>query len=53
MRAVARGELPPGTDTAVMIQTCIAPVYLRVLITAEAVDDAFADQLVEVVLGPA
>jgi AcrR family transcriptional regulator len=53
VRAVARGELPPGTDTTLMIQTAITPVYLRVLITGETVDQAFADRLVDVVLGSA
>ncbi|WP_228534368.1 TetR-like C-terminal domain-containing protein [Nocardia sp. BSTN01] len=42
-RAVARGELPEGTDPAEMIKTLVAPIYFRVLITGERVDDETAD----------
>jgi len=42
-RAVERGELPSGTDPAELIKTLVAPIYLRVLITGEAVDDQTAD----------
>ncbi|WP_218000566.1 TetR/AcrR family transcriptional regulator [Nocardia higoensis] len=42
-RAIARGELPDGTNPAEMIKTLVAPIYFRVLITGEPVDDKTAD----------
>jgi AcrR family transcriptional regulator len=49
-RAVARGELPRDTDADMLIKTVLAPIYLRLLITAEPVDDATADQAARVAL---
>jgi hypothetical protein len=43
-RAVARGEVPPDTDTHEVIRTALAPLYLRMYITDEAIDDHLADQ---------
>ncbi|MEZ0069387.1 AcrR family transcriptional regulator [Streptacidiphilus sp. MAP12-20] len=43
-RAVERGELPPGTDAAELIKDLAAPVYFRVLITGEPVDERTADR---------
>src|ERR1700684_1505886 len=31
--AIARGELPAGTDPAELVRTLIAPIYLRLLVT--------------------
>ncbi|MFF3575236.1 TetR/AcrR family transcriptional regulator [Nocardia jiangxiensis] len=42
-RAIARGEIPDATDPAEMIKTLVAPIYFRVLITGEPVDDNTAD----------
>jgi AcrR family transcriptional regulator len=42
-RAVARGELPAGTDPTAVIRTLIAPIYLRLLVTAEPIDETVAD----------
>lgn len=42
-RAITRGEIPSGTDAAEVIKTLVAPIYLRVLITGESVDDTTAD----------
>ncbi|MEU0504770.1 TetR/AcrR family transcriptional regulator [Nocardia sp. NPDC005998] len=42
-RAITRGEIPSGTNAAEMIKTLVAPIYLRVLITGESVDDTTAD----------
>lgn len=50
VRAVARGELPPGTNTAVLHETLVSPLYLRVLITGEPVDAALIDELIELVV---
>jgi AcrR family transcriptional regulator len=43
-RAVARGELPLGTDPAEVVKALIAPIYLRLLITAEPIDEGTADR---------
>jgi AcrR family transcriptional regulator len=43
-RAVASGELPPGTDPAEVVKALIAPIYLRLLITAEPIDEGTADR---------
>lgn len=42
-RAVARGELPRGTDPAEMIKTLVAPIYFRTLVTREPVTSATAE----------
>jgi AcrR family transcriptional regulator len=52
-RAVARGELPPETDPAEVIKTMAAPIYFRLLITGEPVDDALADRAAEIALAAA
>jgi hypothetical protein len=49
-RAVDRGELPSDTDPDAVIKTVLAPIYLRLLITAEPVDNTTAEQAVRVVL---
>ncbi|WP_230881821.1 TetR/AcrR family transcriptional regulator [Planomonospora sp. ID91781] len=43
-RAVQRGELPEDTDPAELVKTLIAPIYLRLLVTAEPLDEAVADR---------
>jgi AcrR family transcriptional regulator len=45
-RAVARGELPPGFDTAAALDRLVGPVYHRVLITGDPVDEEFIADLV-------
>ncbi|WP_329118999.1 TetR/AcrR family transcriptional regulator [Streptomyces sp. NBC_01465] len=49
-RAVERGELAAGLDMAAEIDQLVGPVYHRVLVTAEPVDRAFTDRLVEAFL---
>ncbi|WP_433755448.1 TetR/AcrR family transcriptional regulator [Nocardia sp. CA-135398] len=49
-RAVERGELPAGTNPVEMIKTLVAPIYFRVLITREPVDDSAADAAAAVAL---
>ncbi|MFI9511292.1 TetR/AcrR family transcriptional regulator [Nocardia sp. NPDC052566] len=39
-RAIARGELPGDTDPDDFNELAIAPIYLRVLVTARPVDEA-------------
>ncbi|MFC3986528.1 TetR/AcrR family transcriptional regulator [Streptosporangium jomthongense] len=49
-RAIERGQLPGDTDPAEVLKTLAAPIYLRLLITAEPVDETIADQAVRVTL---
>jgi AcrR family transcriptional regulator len=49
-RAVARGELEPGVDVEVCTEVLLGPVLARRLITRGALDDAFADKVVEIVV---
>lgn len=53
IRAIERGELARDTDAAELFKTLVAPIYLRLLITAEPVDEATADQAVRVTLAAA
>ncbi|MEV1001372.1 TetR/AcrR family transcriptional regulator [Nonomuraea sp. NPDC050202] len=53
LRAVGRGELPAGTDPAELLRTLAAPIYLRLLITADPVDEAVADRAAHVALAAA
>ncbi|MGK8556214.1 TetR/AcrR family transcriptional regulator [Nocardia gipuzkoensis] len=46
-RAIARGELPGDTDPLEFNEVAIAPVYLRILVTGEPVDDCFIHRCVE------
>ncbi|MFI6298749.1 TetR/AcrR family transcriptional regulator [Nonomuraea sp. NPDC050790] len=43
-RAVARGELPEGTDGMEVIRAVSAPLYYRLLVTREPVDEAVAER---------
>ncbi|TDC51434.1 TetR/AcrR family transcriptional regulator [Actinomadura sp. KC345] len=43
-RAVARGEAPAGTDAAEVVRIAVAPLYYRVFVTGEPVDEAAADR---------
>jgi AcrR family transcriptional regulator len=52
-RAVERGELPAGTDPAELLKTLIAPIYFRLLMTGEPVDETTADQAVRITLAAA
>jgi AcrR family transcriptional regulator len=50
-RAVARGELPPGTDATVIIEVAPSVTLLRQL-TAQPLDDVFVEHLVDDILLP-
>ncbi|MEO1059896.1 MAG: TetR/AcrR family transcriptional regulator [Actinomycetota bacterium] len=58
-RAVERGELPPSSDPTLLIEAAVGPLWLRLLLTGEPLDDDIADRLAELVaagapaLGPA
>ncbi|MGW3623806.1 TetR/AcrR family transcriptional regulator [Streptomyces sp. NPDC000880] len=42
--AVARGELPAGTDAQEVIRAVSAPLYYRLLVSGDPLDDAAADR---------
>ena len=45
-RAVDRGELPMGTDPAVLVEFLVAPAYLRLLLLDRPLDDALFEHSV-------
>ena len=52
-RAIARGELPADTDPTELVKALIAPIYLRLLVTADPIDDTTADQAAQAALAVA
>lgn len=46
-RAIARGELSPDVDGGVLIEALVGPIWLRLLVTGELIDDRLTDQLAE------
>jgi AcrR family transcriptional regulator len=46
-RAVARGELPAGTDLELALDRLVGPVHYRVLVTGAPVGPRFTDGLVD------
>ncbi len=50
-RAVEREELPAGTDPHLALEALVGPLYLRVLVTGEPLDEDFQKAVVEIVLG--
>jgi AcrR family transcriptional regulator len=51
--AIARGELPADTDPAELVRTLLAPIYLRLLVTAEPIDRTTADNAAKVAFAAA
>ncbi len=51
--AIARGELPAGTDPAEVVRAVIAPIYLRILVTAEPINERTADTAADAALAAA
>ncbi|MFY7066249.1 TetR/AcrR family transcriptional regulator [Nocardiopsis changdeensis] len=49
-RAVARGEAPPGTDPARVARALAAPVYLRLLVSGDPLDEGAAAEAVQTAL---
>jgi AcrR family transcriptional regulator len=49
-RAEARGELRGGVDHTITLETLIGPLYLRLLLTREPVDDDFLQEVVDLLL---
>jgi AcrR family transcriptional regulator len=48
-RAIARGELPAGTDANLVIESLVGALYVRLLLTGEPIDSAVADQVARAV----
>lgn len=48
-RAIARGEVDPDVDPHVVIETLVGTLYVRLLLTGEAVDHDVADAVVRIV----
>jgi len=46
-KGVSRGEFPRGADPIQFLQALIAPLYLRVLITGEPLDDWPSEEVVD------
>lgn len=46
-RAIARGALPADLDVPAAVDLLVGPVYHRILMTGDPVDDAFVDLLVD------
>ncbi len=51
--AIARGELPAGTDPAEVVRAVIAPIYLRILVTAEPISERTANTAADAALAAA
>lgn len=49
-RAVARGEIPPGTDPDFLIEALVAPAYLRALLLNRPLDERLVDECVTLAL---
>lgn len=49
-RAVERGELPPGSDPNLIIETLIGPIWVRLLLTGEPIDDDLANRVALLVM---
>jgi AcrR family transcriptional regulator len=50
---IDRGELPPRTDPDFLIESLIAPLYLRLLVTTQPLTNEYADRVVDSVLAVA
>jgi AcrR family transcriptional regulator len=49
-RGIDRGELDPQTDAELLIETVVAPLFLRTLVTAKPITTSYADRVVAVAL---
>jgi AcrR family transcriptional regulator len=49
-RGIARGELRPDTDPELLLETLIAPLHGRLLLTGEPVDEKLGERIVDLVL---
>jgi AcrR family transcriptional regulator len=53
VRAIKRGEVPGDTEPTELLKTLIAPIYLRLLVTAEPIDETTADLAAAIALAAA
>jgi AcrR family transcriptional regulator len=44
-RAIARGEVPPGTDPRAVLEMAAGPVYFRALFTADAITPGYLGEM--------
>lgn len=44
-RAIDRGDLPPGADPTLIIETLIGPLWVRLLLTGEPITERLADEV--------
>ncbi len=44
-----RGDLPPSTDSNLVIESLVGALYVRLLLTGEPLDEAVADQIARAV----
>ncbi|MFB6892762.1 TetR/AcrR family transcriptional regulator [Kitasatospora sp. NPDC056327] len=51
--AVGRGEIPPGTDPREVVRAVSAPLYHRMLTSADPLDEAAADRAADAALAAA
>ena len=49
-RGIERGDLRADTDARLLLETLVAPIHGRLLLTGEPVDDELAERLVDQVL---
>jgi hypothetical protein len=49
-RARDRGELRPGVNAQLTIETLLGGLYVRLLLTREPIDDTLIEHLVDLVL---
>jgi AcrR family transcriptional regulator len=52
-RAIARGELPPETDAALVVEALLGPIYFRLLMSREPLDKRFVRDLADLISGAA
>ncbi|MCT2593214.1 TetR/AcrR family transcriptional regulator [Streptomyces sp. N2-109] len=52
-RAVARGELPVGTDPSAVVSALAAPIHFRLLVSGGPLDDTVAEQAARITLAAA
>ncbi|MFC3993447.1 TetR/AcrR family transcriptional regulator [Actinoplanes siamensis] len=50
-QAVARGELPEGTDPDVAVDLILGPLYWRLAVSRQPIDDDYLEKLAAAVLG--
>jgi AcrR family transcriptional regulator len=49
-RAAGRGELPPDVDPRLLLEMLVAPLFLRLLVTAEPVTPEYVDEVLGLLL---